>query len=140
MCFTPSYKSKDDIFGPFLGSVVKNAKQKKVMPCIYLNLCNQKCVFKKCTYFGPKRIYCSRSILSQKNVHISKSYSKDPKSDVQIFGLITQRIFNPNVMVPEMFYLISEFVSKPVKNIQVWEISDEGFFIKQLKYVLYTLK
>ena len=28
MCYTPSNKSKDDTFGPFLGTVVKNAKKK----------------------------------------------------------------------------------------------------------------
>ena len=36
MCYTPSNKSKDDGFGQFLGTVVKNAKKKKVAPDIYL--------------------------------------------------------------------------------------------------------
>ena len=41
MCYTPSNKSKYDDFGPFLDTVVKNAKNKNVAPGIYLNLCNQ---------------------------------------------------------------------------------------------------
>ena len=52
-------------FGPFLGTLVKNAKHKKFAPCIYLHFCKQstnpniniwvlKCVFPKCTFSGPQ--------------------------------------------------------------------------------------
>ena len=53
------------IFGPFLGIVVKNAKQKKVAPGIDINFCylshketasifgSLKFVFPKCTFLGP---------------------------------------------------------------------------------------
>ena len=40
MCYTPSNKSKDDNSGPLLGTVVQNAKKKKVAPGIYQHLCN----------------------------------------------------------------------------------------------------
>ena len=50
-------------FGLFLGTVVKNAKHKKIAPCKSLNFQQKsialifrslKCVFPKCTFSGPK--------------------------------------------------------------------------------------